>query len=162
MFRLVHARSAREIELARELFVEYNESLSVDLRFQNFEEELAGLPGKYAPPEGRLMLAVSDGGEGAGSAALRKIGAAVCEMKRLYVRPAYRGAKIGRRLAEAIIHEARLIGYGAMRLDTLESMREAVALYRSLGFYEIDPYTHNPLPGAIFMELNLSREELRP
>jgi len=145
----------QEIELARTLFREYQESLGVDLCFQNFERELAGLPGDYAPPSGRLLLARS-GPEVAGCVALRKIAEGVCEMKRLYVRDAFRGQGLGRTLAEAILNEARRIGYRKMRLDTLPSMRAAIPLYRSLGFSEIGPYTQNPVEGALFMEKELN------
>jgi ribosomal protein S18 acetylase RimI-like enzyme len=126
------------------------------LCFQNFDQEYASLPGKYAAPRGRLLLAEADG-RAAGCIALRSLEEGVCEMKRLYVRPEFRGLGIGRQLAEMVISEAKEIGYFAMRLDTMEDkMQSAVALYRALGFYEIGPYTTNPVAGAKFMQLDLA------
>jgi len=157
----IHAESAEHLEAVRCLFREYAEALGIDLGFQGFEEELAGLPGRYAPPEGRLLVALVDG-KAVGCVALRKLEQGICEMKRLYVCPAHRGRGLGRRLAQAILEEARGIGYQRMRLDSLLSLNEATALYRSLGFVEIPAYTHNPLPEALFMELVLEGQRVSP
>ncbi len=152
---LFEAESPAQITQVRELFLEYAQSLGFSLCFQSFDQELAGLPGDYAPPDGRLLLAEYEG-ELAGCVALRKLEAEVCEMKRLYLRHQFRGKGAGRALAEAIIGEARKIGYRCMRLDTVEPiMRDAVALYRRLGFKEIAPYRPNPIEGAMYMQLQL-------
>jgi putative acetyltransferase len=149
---IIPALSRAQVSQARELFLEYSASLGISLCFQNFDREVAGLPGAYVPPEGRLLLAYADG-EPIGCVALRKLGAGMGEIKRLYLRPKARGQKLGSRLAQAIIAEARQIGYNRICLDTLPEMQEAIGLYRSLGFREIEPYTNNPVPGALFMEL---------
>ena len=155
--RLMQAASAADIEEARSLFKEYEADTGVDLCFQNFEAELRGLPGDYAPPSGRLFLLVDDdGGRPTGCVALRRTDESTCEMKRLYLRPAARGTGAGRRLAEAVIREARAIGYERMRLDTLPSMQAAISLYRSLGFRETEPYRFNPVEGTLYMELDLN------
>ena len=148
------ALSPEDVVEARRLFREYEASLGIDLCFQNFEAELASLPGAYAPPKGSLLLAWR-GEEIAGCVALRELDHDACEMKRLYVRGAFRGLGLGRQLAQAILEEARRIGYRRMRLDTLPSMDRAIPLYRSLGFREIPPYTRNPIAGALFLEKEL-------
>jgi ribosomal protein S18 acetylase RimI-like enzyme len=146
--------SPDDVEAVRRLFVEYQESLGVDLCFQGFDRELAELPGDYAPPEGSLLVARAEDCVVA-CVALRRLDPQTCEMKRLYVRPTQRGLGLGRALAEAVIAEARRIGYVRMRLDTLPSMTEAAALYERLGFRDIEPYTENPVPGARFLQLEL-------
>jgi len=151
---LAQAETPKQIEEVRRLLREYEGSLGVSLCFQGFERELAALPGEYAPPAGRLLLAL-DTGQAVGCVALRKLDEETCEMKRLYLRPGFRGRGAGRGLALAIIDTARKIGYKKMRLDTLPSMREAIELYESLGFKRIEPYYPNPVPGAVFMELKL-------
>ena len=154
---IIRAQSPEDIEHARALFKEYSAWVEINLCFQNFEKELAELPGEYAPPNGRLFLASRDTGI-AGCVALRKIGEGICEIKRLFVRPEFRGQGLGRQLAEEMIREAKQLGYKRMRLDTLPpKMNDAIALYRSLGFVEIEPYYNNPVPGAKFMELDLKQ-----
>ncbi len=144
--------TAEDLDAAKELFREYEASLPFDLSFQNFEQELTDLPGRYAPPSGRLLLARWDG-VFVGCVALRQIGEGLCEMKRLFVQPAFQGKGIGKALARAIIEEGRRIGYKHMRLDTV--LEPARSLYRSLGFREIPPYQHVPVAGVVFMELEL-------
>jgi putative acetyltransferase len=149
------AESRAQIAQAREVFLEYAQSLGFSLCFQNFEKELAQLPGDYAPPEGRLLLAEYDG-QLAGCVALHKLEPGICEMKRLYLRPQFRGKDLGHALAERIIAEARQIGYQCMRLDTVEPvMKNAVTMYRKMGFTEIAAYCANPIAGALYMELRL-------
>jgi len=149
------AESPEQIAAVRELLLEYSQSLGFRLCFQSFDDEIAGLPGDYVPPEGRLLLATSDG-QSAGCVALHKSAPNISEMKRLYVRPRFRGKGLGKALAEHIINEAREIGYKKLRRDTVEPvMRTAVAMYRQLGFQEIEPYRANPIEGALYMELQL-------
>jgi len=154
--KFVQAQSPEEIEIARGLFREYAAGLKIDLCFQNFDQEVDGLPGDYAPPLGRLLLAI-EGEQIAGCIALRPFGDDDCEMKRLYVRPEFRGQGLGKKLVTTLIDVARQTGYERMLLDTLPGkMEEAIALYRSLGFREIAAYYNNPVAGALFMELGLN------
>ena len=145
------AESEGDLARARRLFEEYAASLGFDLSFQDFEREVASLPGEYAPPRGVILLAW-EGDEAAGCVALRPLAGDTCEMKRLYVRPGSRGTGLGKRLADAILAEGRARGYRRMRLDTIPAMERAIALYRALGFREIEAYRSNPIPGALFME----------
>jgi len=152
---IVPAESAQQLDAVRKLLLEYWDNRKLEMYVFNFDQELAGLPGAYAPPDGRLFLAEWEN-EPAGCVALRKLEPDICEMKRLYLRPKFRGKGIGKILAEFIIRQAREMGYKMMRLDTIQSnMQEAVALYHQLGFNEIAPYRVNPLPGVVFMELVL-------
>jgi putative acetyltransferase len=151
---LVPAQTQDDLLAVRGLFTEYAQWLGVDLGFQGFQQELDGLPGDYAPPDGRLLLA-REVDQAAGCVAMRKLNEGICEMKRLYVRPKYRSNGLGRKLAEAILQEARAMGYRTMRLDSVARLKEAAGLYRSLGFIEIQPYRYNPLPDALFMEIEL-------
>ena len=155
MLRITQATSHSDLDQARELFKEYEASLGISLCFQNFADELANLPGDYAPPRGRLLLA-RECDQLVGCIALRPVGPTTCEMKRLFVRPEYRDRGLGRVLVEAIIEEARKMGYTNLRLDTIaDRMDRAVALYKSIGFVEISPYRNNPVDSATFMELDL-------
>ena len=153
--QIISALTNEQIDTIRLLFLEYAQSLNFDLCFQSFDEELAGLPGDYATPDGRLLLA-THGDKVAGCVALRKVADGVCEMKRLWVRQEFRGKKIGRKLAEEIISEARKIGYSIMKLDTIDTMTEAITLYKSMGFSETSAYRYNPIEGAKYMELKLT------
>jgi len=155
MLRIHSAISVRELGQVRALFIEYSNSLEFDLSFQDFQKELDDLPGDYAAPSGRLLLGVYDS-DSAGCVGLRRISDEICEMKRLFVRPQCRGLGIGKALATKVIGEAREIGYGRMRLDTVPAMQTAIALYASLDFTEIEPYRYNQIEGAKFMELNLT------
>jgi len=144
-----------ELEQIRELFLEYAKSLHFSLCFQSFDQELSALPGSYAPPSGRLILCEVRG-EPAGCAALRQLGPGIAELKRMYVRPGFRGLSLGRRLVDYIIDEARQFGYEAIRLDTIRStMSNAIRLYEAVGFCEVAPYCENPIPDAVYMELRL-------
>jgi putative acetyltransferase len=157
MIRILQAQTATQLSDARTLFLEYAESLGFSLCFQDFDRELAELPGDYAPPWGRLLIAYLDG-EAVCCAALHRLEEGVGEMKRLYVKPSARGHGIGRMLSERIIAEARAIGYTRLRLDTVAPrMQTAVAIYRSQGFVEILPYRVNPIEGALYMEKDLTQ-----
>ncbi len=154
---IVPAQDPKQFDIVRTLFREYQASLGIDLCFQSFEEELATLPGKYAPPRGMLLLAFA-GAEPAGVIAMRPLNEQVCEMKRLYVRPTARGHRLGQRLIDRLFAEARTAGYSRMRLDTLTGLMDrAIELYRSLGFYEIPPYFASPLPNELFLEVDLTQ-----
>jgi putative acetyltransferase len=153
---VAQAETVSDIEQARSLFKEYEMSLGISLCFQSFDRELANLPGDYAPPFGRLLLAHHDG-QLAGCIALRKLTGDVCEMKRLYLRQNFRGKGLGRAMLNALLNEAKRIGYSKIRLDTLPGrMDDAISLYRSIGFKEINAYYNNPVD-ALYMELDLTQ-----
>ncbi|MDP6637148.1 MAG: GNAT family N-acetyltransferase [Phycisphaerae bacterium] len=154
---IIPAETPEQLDCVRELFRRYAESLGVDLCFQDFETELASLPGKYAPPDGRLLLAI-EGGAAVGCVAIRKLGPGVCEMKRLYVCPEQRSCGLGRRLARDVIAQAIEAGYATMRLDTLDRLTEAMGLYESLGFRRTVRYYDNPLDGVVYWALSLDSE----
>jgi ribosomal protein S18 acetylase RimI-like enzyme len=154
MNRIIRAETAEELEQALNLFEKYASSLEFSLDFQDFEEELANFPGVYEAPRGCILLAINEG-QYAGCVALRELDTGICEMKRLYVLPNFQRLGLGRVLAEAILDEARRLGYDRMRLDTVPSMKAATTLYESLGFKEIPPYCHNPIKDALYMELVL-------
>jgi ribosomal protein S18 acetylase RimI-like enzyme len=157
MFAIRRIDSPADLATARMLFREYADSLGVDLCFQDFETELATLPGAYRPPSGALLLA-EEGAEATGCVAVRPLDPpAVAELKRLYVRPSARGVGLGAALTEAALESARAAGYARIRLDTLPTMVSAQALYRRLGFHEVAPYRANPIPGALYMECELAR-----
>lgn len=154
MIQIIEAHSADHYRWTRRLFAQYADALDFDLEFQGFSRELASLPGEYALPKGCILLA-KKADEYIGCVALRPLGKRTCEMKRLYVVPGHRNQKFGRALAEAVIDRARAIGYDLMRLDTIESMTAARALYHSLGFRPIKPYRYNPINSASYFELKL-------
>jgi ribosomal protein S18 acetylase RimI-like enzyme len=154
VIEIVQADTPERVDQARELFLAYQASLDVDLCFQGFAEELAGLPGPYAPPPGRLLLALVEGAP-RGCVALRALPGGDCEMKRLYVRPGQRGLGLGRLMVARVLDDARAIGYRRVLLDTLPSMARAAAMYEALGFVDVAPYRHNPVPGSRFMALAL-------
>lgn len=156
---LIREAAPNDIEVVRGMFLEYAESLGFSLCFQNFDKEIAGLPGNYGPPTGSLLIGEVHGTIG-GCVALRPLSGDVCEMKRLYVQPAFRRSGLGRELAAAIIERARALGYRSIRLDTIrDRMARAIELYRSLGFEEIPAYYENPIPGALYLELRLFQHE---
>ncbi len=155
MLRIVEVETSDDLELVRELFVEYVESLGFDLGFQDFEVELADLAEHYDAPGGCLLFA-SWKGQAAGCVAIKRFRDGICEMKRLYVKPQFRGLGIGRSLAETVIEKARMSGYDLMCLDMVLPRDAARSLYLSLGFSDIEPYRYNPMEGAAFMELKLT------
>ena len=152
--KLVFVESEKHLTSIRELFLEYAESLGFSLCFQNFDKELANLPGDYSPPDGRLILAL-DENKPIGCVALRKLEKDICEMKRLYIKPEMRGIGLGEQLVRTVIDEAVKIGYMKMRLDTVPKMKEAIDLYSKIGFKEVGPYRENPIEGAMYMEMDL-------
>ncbi len=152
--KLVFAESEEQLVSIRELFLEYAASLGFSLCFQDFDKELARLPGEYGPPTGCLILAVV-GSLPCGCVALHKLEEGICEMKRLYIKPEFRGKGFGKLLVNAVIDEAKKIGYSKMRLDTVPQMKEAINLYWKIGFKEIEPYRANPIDGALYMEMDL-------
>ena len=157
MIEIIQAETAGQIEQAQKLFRDYEKWFGLKLCFQNFDEEVASLPGRYKSPDGRLFLAFADE-KLAGCVALRKLEENICEMKRLFVRKDFRGCGIGKILIEKLISEAQTIGYEKMRLDTFPpKMSKAVELYNSYGFYEIEPYYHNPYGETLFMESDLTK-----
>ena len=152
--KIIQAQSTEQIDSARQLFLEYEKEINVDLCFQGFAEELKNLPGKYDPPDGALLLAMADQ-QALGCVALRRFSSTAAEMKRLYVQPLHRHLGLGQVLARRIVECARELGYRRMVLDTLDTMHGAQALYRSLGFVDIDAYYDNPLPGALYFAKDL-------
>src|ERR1700730_14436716 len=154
--KIVNAQTAQQVHEARLLFQEYGASLPFDRCFQNFEQELADLPGEYGSPSGRLLLAITENGAVAGCVALRQWEPGIGEMKRLFVRPAFRGMGLGRKRALALLKAAMEIEYGKVRLDTTPTMTEAMRLYDSLGFRRVEPYRDNPIQGAVFLEIVLN------
>jgi len=160
MINIIEANTEEHMDHARELFREYEEYLDVDICFQGFEQELKELPGPYAPPGGCLLLAMK-GKRAIGCVAVRPLWDDICEMKRLYVRPEFHGRGCGRLLVREIIRRAENIGYRAMRLDTLSSLKQAMRLYESFGFRKIEPYYDNPLPDVVYWELDLREDQVK-
>lgn len=154
MLELIKVKDKEHLAVVRKLFLEYAESLGFSLCFQDFDKELAALPGEYAPPTGCLILAVADS-KPSGCVALHKLEEGICEMKRLYIKPGFRGKGFGKLLVNVVLEEAKKIGYAKMRLDTVPQMKEAINLYRQIGFKEIEPYRKNPIDGALYMEMDL-------
>lgn len=154
MLELIKVKDKEHLAVVRKLFLEYAESLGFSLCFQDFDKELAALPGEYAPPTGCLILAVADSKPN-GCVALHKLEEGICEMKRLYIKPGFRGKGFGKLLVNVVLEEAKKIGYAKMRLDTVPQMKEAINLYRQIGFKEIEPYRKNPIDGALYMEMDL-------
>jgi ribosomal protein S18 acetylase RimI-like enzyme len=159
MIKIVEANTKKFVEKTKELIREYAQSLEFDLGFQDFDKEMENFPGQYAFPRGRLYIAL-DVNQLIGCVALRDLGQGICEMKRLYVKPNFRGQKVGKLLAEVVIKAARNMGYDYMRLDTIPSMKHANMLYKALGFKEVAPYRFNPIEGATFFELNLKKGDI--
>jgi len=151
---IIRAQTKDHMDQIRNLFLEYEAFLNVDLCFQGFQKELSDLPGDYGPPDGSLLLAM-EGQQAFGCGALRKLYADTCEMKRLYLKSAYRGSGIGKALVRKLIEEARHKGYAAILLDTLDNLKTAMGIYESLGFVRIEPYYNNPLPGVVYWRLDL-------
>ncbi|RXT07050.1 GNAT family N-acetyltransferase [Ammoniphilus sp. CFH 90114] len=160
MVSIIQASTSFHFEQARELFTEYAKSLDIDLGFQNFDDELENIPAKYGTSAGGCLLLAVDHQETVGCVAIRRMDEKICEMKRLYVKPDWKGQGIGKRLALSIIEEAMICGYGFMRLDTLSTMKPAISLYESLEFYTIEPYIYNPIEGAMYLELDLLKRNL--
>lgn len=158
MLDIIEANTAEQLATVRELFLEYAHSLNFSLNFQSFDRDISELPGKYAPPDGRLYLAYWDK-QVAGCVALTKLGIGVCELKRLWVKPEFRGKGIGRALAQKLIDDAREIGYYRMMLDTIDTMVEAMTLYESLRFERTKAYYNNPLPGATHFQKDLTAND---
>jgi putative acetyltransferase len=156
MVKITEANTKEFVERAKELIREYAQSLEFDLKFQDFDKEMENFPGQYAPPMGCLYIAM-DENQPIGCVALRDLGQGICEMKRLYVKPLFRGQKVGKLLAEIVIKAAKNMGYDYMRLDTVPSMKQANRLYNALGFKRTVPYRFNPIEGATFFELNLKK-----
>jgi len=157
MIKIVEVNTKESVENAKELILEYAQSLEFDLGFQDFDKEMENFPEQYALPRGCLYIAL-DANQPIGCVALRDLGQGICEMKRLYVKPYFRGQKTGKLLAEVVIKAARDMGYDYMRLDTVPSMKHANMLYSALGFKQIAPYRFNPIEGATFFELNLKKD----